>query len=100
QVARANQARSSLAETADGLEQARSKRSGYLAGLQRERQRTAAEISRLEARATEARQRALVVTRTTSTEPTTDRSGSAATSDQPAARSAYATSESALAPLH
>jgi cystine transport system substrate-binding protein len=99
QVARTNQARSSLAETAAGLEQARSERSAYLVGLRREQQLTAAQISTLEVRAQEARQRAQMVTRTTSSEATTDRSGPAATSDQPAARAAYAPAEPPPAPI-
>ena len=99
QVVRTNQARSSLAETAAGLEQARSERSAYLVGLRREQQLTAAQISTLEARAQEARQRAQMVTRTTSSEATTDRSGPPATSDQPAARAAYAPAEPPPAPV-
>jgi cystine transport system substrate-binding protein len=99
QVVRTNQARTSLAETAAGLEQARSERSAYLAGLRQEEQLTAAQISRLEAEAQEARQRAQVVTRAASTGATADRSGPAATSDQPAATTPYTPTEPPPAPV-
>lgn len=62
-VARTNQARAGLAETAAGLEQARAERSAYIDGLRREQELTAAQVSRLEAQAQAARQRAQVVTR-------------------------------------
>jgi cystine transport system substrate-binding protein len=69
QVARTNDTRARLADTAAGLEQARAERSAYIAGLQREQQLTATQISRLEAQAQEARQRAQVVTRAATTQP-------------------------------
>jgi 3D (Asp-Asp-Asp) domain-containing protein/peptidoglycan hydrolase CwlO-like protein len=92
QVARTNQARSHLAETAAGLEQARAERSAYIAGLGREQQLTAAQISRLEAQAQEARQRAQLVTRT-ATATATGRAAPSETSEQPATTAAYAPSE-------
>jgi cystine transport system substrate-binding protein len=83
QVAQTNEARSRLAETAAGLEQARAERAAYLAGLRREQQLTGVQISRLEAQAQEARQRAQVVSEA-ATRPATVGASSQA-SDEPAA---------------
>ena len=99
QVARANETRARLAETATGLEQAHAERSAYIAGLQREQQLTAAQISRLEAQAQEARQRAQVVTRSATTEPAAGASAPAQTSDQPATTSASGPAEPPPAPV-
>jgi len=96
-VAQTTQARSRLAETAAGLEQARAERSTYIADLRREQQLTASQISRLEAQAQEARERAQQVTRTATTP--TGRSGSSDTSGQPATTAAYAPSEPPPAPV-
>jgi cystine transport system substrate-binding protein len=70
QALRTNRTRARLAETAAGLEQARSERAGYLADLRREQELTAAQISRLEEQAQEARRRALVVSRPATSTPT------------------------------
>lgn len=98
QVARTNETRSHLAETAAGLEQARAERSAYIADLRHEQQLTAVQISRLEAQAQEARQRAQEVTRTTHA-TTPDRSEPAATSEEPATTVASAPSEPPPAPV-
>ena len=99
QVARTNDTRARLADTAAGLEQARAERSAYIAGLQREQQLTATQISRLEAQAQEARQRAQVVTRSATTEPAAGASAPAQTSDQPATTSASGPAEPPPAPV-
>jgi 3D (Asp-Asp-Asp) domain-containing protein/peptidoglycan hydrolase CwlO-like protein len=64
-AARAEQtrvARERVAATAAGLEQARSERASYLAGLRREQALTTSQIATLEQRAQEARQRAQEIT--------------------------------------
>jgi 3D (Asp-Asp-Asp) domain-containing protein/peptidoglycan hydrolase CwlO-like protein len=98
QVARTNQVRSRLAETAAGLEQARAERGAYIAGLRREQQLTAAQISRLEAQAQAARQRAQEVTLATNT-ATPDRLEPAPAGEQPATTAANAPSEPPPAPV-
>jgi cystine transport system substrate-binding protein len=97
-VARTNEARSRLADTAAGLEQARAERSAYIAGLRREQQLTAVQISRLEAQAQEARQRAQVVTQTAAASATPDRS-QPADSGQPSTTATFAPSEPPPAPV-
>lgn len=72
QVLRTGQTRSRLAETAAGLERARAERSAYLTGLHRQQELTAAQISRLEQQAQEARQRAEVATRLARTQTPTE----------------------------
>jgi cystine transport system substrate-binding protein len=94
QVARTNETRSHLAETTAGLEQARAERSSYIVGLRREQQLTAAQISKLEVQAQEARRRAQVVTRTATTAATPTE-----TSEQPATTAAVAASEPPPAPV-
>jgi 3D (Asp-Asp-Asp) domain-containing protein/peptidoglycan hydrolase CwlO-like protein len=98
QVARTNEVRSSLAETASGLEQAQAERTAYLAGLRREQQLTAAQISRVEAQAQEARQRAQVVTRAATARPATG-TAPVKTSDQSTPPAASAPSEPPPAPV-
>jgi len=71
QLLRTRQTRSRLVETAAGLEDASAERTAYLAGLRRQQDLTAAQISSLERQAQEARRRALVVSRlAASPEPT------------------------------
>jgi 3D (Asp-Asp-Asp) domain-containing protein/peptidoglycan hydrolase CwlO-like protein len=70
-VRRVNETRSRLVETTAGLEQARAERTAYLAGLQREQQLTAAQISTLEERAREATRRGQVVSRRATVQATT-----------------------------
>jgi 3D (Asp-Asp-Asp) domain-containing protein/peptidoglycan hydrolase CwlO-like protein len=94
QVARTDETRSHLAETTAGLEQARAERSSYIVGLRREQQLTAAQISKLEVQAQEARRRAQVVTRTATTAATPTE-----TSEQPATTAAVAASEPPPAPV-
>jgi cystine transport system substrate-binding protein len=62
QAARTKEVQARLAETTDALAQAHVERAAYLAGLQREQELTAAQISRLEQQAAEARARAQEVT--------------------------------------
>jgi 3D (Asp-Asp-Asp) domain-containing protein/peptidoglycan hydrolase CwlO-like protein len=68
---RTREARARLAETAHALAQVHVERAAYLAGLQREQELTAAQISRLEQQAAEARARAQVVTRGATTQAAT-----------------------------
>ena len=97
-VARTNEARSRLAETTTGLEQARAERSSYIADLRSEQQLTAAQISRLEVQAQDARERAQAVTRKVTT-TATGGSGPSATAEQPATTAGYAPSEPPPAPV-
>jgi cystine transport system substrate-binding protein len=97
-VEQTNQVRSRLAETAAGLEQARAERSAYLAGLQREQELTATQISRLEAQAQEARARAQVVTRA-ATAPAAAPATAADSSSGPATTAGYAPAEPPPAPV-
>jgi cystine transport system substrate-binding protein len=97
-VEQTNQLRSRLAETASGLEQARAERSAYLAGLQREQQLTAAQISRLEAQAQAARERAQLVTGAAPT-PAAPQTTSADSSNGPATTAGFAPAEPPPAPV-
>ncbi len=83
QVLRSNQARARLAAVASGLEQAQTEKTSYLASLRREQDLTAAQISRLEAQAQAAQQKAQEVSQQTTTQqPSTTASAPAApTSD-------------------
>ena len=63
QVTRTKDAHARLAETTDALARAHVERAAYLAGLRHEQQLTAAQISRVEQQAAEARARAQEVTR-------------------------------------
>jgi 3D (Asp-Asp-Asp) domain-containing protein/peptidoglycan hydrolase CwlO-like protein len=62
QAARTKEVRERLAETTDALARAHVERAAYLAGLRREQELTAAQISRLEQQAAEAQARAQEVT--------------------------------------
>ena len=80
QVLRSNQARARLADTASGLEQAQAEKTSYLASLRREQDLTAAQITRLEAQAQAAQQRAQEVSRQTSSQQPAPTATSGATS--------------------
>jgi 3D (Asp-Asp-Asp) domain-containing protein/peptidoglycan hydrolase CwlO-like protein len=70
QVSRTLETRARLADTAAGLERAHAERTAYLAGLRREQDLTAAQISRLEQQAQAARARAREISRQASLTPT------------------------------
>jgi cystine transport system substrate-binding protein len=95
QVARTNETRSRLAETAAGLDRARAERTAYIAGLQREQQLTGSQISRLEAQAEAAGLRAQVVTHSS----TAAASPEPAASDRTATTATFTPSEPPPAPV-
>jgi 3D (Asp-Asp-Asp) domain-containing protein/peptidoglycan hydrolase CwlO-like protein len=97
QVAKANEVRSRLASTAAGLEAAHAERSAYLERLRREQELTAAQISRLEEQAAEARARAQQVSEETST-ATSGPSETAASEPAPAPSSADAGADASTPP--
>jgi cystine transport system substrate-binding protein len=98
QVLRTSQARSRLGNTAAALEQARAERAAYLAGLRHEQELTAAQISRLEEQAQEARRRAEVVSRPAPAAATAEQAPTAAQSPAPTTEAA-APSEPPEAPV-
>jgi 3D (Asp-Asp-Asp) domain-containing protein/peptidoglycan hydrolase CwlO-like protein len=83
QAVRTKEAHARLAETADALARAHVERAAYLAGLQRQQELTAAQISRLEQQAAEARARAQEVTREATTQASSPASAPAPASAPP-----------------
>jgi 3D (Asp-Asp-Asp) domain-containing protein/peptidoglycan hydrolase CwlO-like protein len=99
QVARTNEARSRLAETAAELERAHAERTAYLSHLRQEQQLTATQIARLEQQAEEARARAQQVSREAATTATaTPSSAGTASAPQPAPVSADTSGDSSVPP--